>query len=158
MSKWKCTSFGKSGRIYPLLYVAPLPLLGVALCLIFSGLSNEFKHWEKIIVSGFGLFFLVYFFRALQAIRITRSTIQEICIKGTSILFRTFGGETFEVKSFQEIIEGDKQFFSKQNIAFLFPPERNHLILRCEFGEYYISGAIKRFDSLSKALHNAAET
>lgn len=151
MEKWENISLGKSGRFYPLVYLAPLPIIFVGFLLLTYSFYGEFHLLESLIIAGFGVFFLVYFFKGVEAIKITRSSIKEISLRNNKFHVHTFGGKVFEVDQFKEVIDGN-DFFSKKNIRFMFPADVKNIIVRCDLGEFYISGNIVGIEVLRTAL------
>jgi hypothetical protein len=156
MSKWENKTFGKAGKFYPILYLLPLPILGVALFLFGYSFASGFQPWERMVVGGFGVFFLIHFVRAIEAIVISRSTIQEITTDNTIFHVKTFGGSDFKVKQFSKIVEDDA-FLAKKNLRFLFPNESKNIIVNCDSRNYYISGNTEKFETLRAALNAASE-
>jgi len=140
--RWENNTFGKAGQFYPLLYFAPAPVIGVSLFLFGYSFSSDLQLWERLVVAGFGIFFLIYFFKVVEAIIITRSTIRQIVNDDNIFHIKTFDGKTFEVNRFSKVMEDD-DFFAKKNIRFLFPDDTKNMIVRCNSKDYYISGSIE---------------
>ena len=103
-------------------------------------------------IAGFGLFFMMYFGKAIEAIAISRSTIQEIAYDGNIFRVKTFGGKTFEIDKFSEVLESET-FFAKKHIKFLFKNNANNMIVRYNSNEFYISGCIAGIESLRELLY-----
>ncbi|MGI2030376.1 hypothetical protein [Endozoicomonas acroporae] len=150
MIKWENKNLGEAGNYYPILYLLPLPLIVSSLILFGYSLYDGLQILERLVSIGFGLFFLVYFGKAIEAIIITRSTVQEIIYDGGLIRGKTFSGITFEVNRCSEIMRNE-DFFAKKNIKFLFPQNKN-LIIKCGSVEYYLSGNIEGIDKLLQLL------
>lgn len=151
MIKWENNTFGKAGKFYPFLYLSPLPIIGISLFLLGYSLASGFQLWERLVVAGFGIFFLIYVVKAIEAIVITRSTIQEISSDGSVFSVKTFSGKHFKVDQFSQIME-DEKFFAKKNIQFLFPANVKNMIVRCDSGDYYISGNIEGIATLRELI------
>jgi len=152
LTKWENKTFGEAGKFYPLLYLAPLPIIGISLFLFGYSFASGFQLWERFVIAGFGLFFMLYVGKSIEAIIITRSTIQEILYDGNTFRGKTFSGKTFEVDKFTEVLE-DENFFDKKHIKFLFHENRKNMVLRCDSGNYYLSGSISGIDHLQKLLY-----
>jgi len=150
--KWKNQTFGNAGKFYPLLYLAPLPIVGIALFLFGYSFAGGFQSWERFVIAGFGLFFMVYFGKAIEAIIITRSTIQEILYDGNVLFGKTFSGKRFKVDELTEVLENER-FFDKKHIKFLFHEESKNLVIRCNSDDYYLSGSIAGIDNLRELIH-----
>lgn len=150
MTKWENNSLGKAGRFYPLLYLAPLPLIGFSLALFGYAVTGNFQLWERILVAGFGVFFMAYFVRSIEAICVTRSTVQEIEYDGKAFRGKTFSGKSFEVNRLSSIFE-DEGFFAKKNIKFLFKDNGN-LIIKSGSETYYLSGSMEGISTFRELL------
>ena len=155
MNRWENTSFGKAGRYYPILYLVPIPLLGVAWLLFGYALLDGFQLWERFVIAGFGLFFFVYFIKGIEAILITRSSIKEISVKNNELTIHTFGGKVLKIDRFEAIF-ATNDLFSKKNIQFMFAADVKHIIVRCESGNYYIAGDLDGIETLREALHRGS--
>ena len=151
MNKWENQTFGDAGKFYPLLYLTPLPVLGSSLFLFGYSFASGFQLWERIVIAGFGLFFMMYFGKAIKAINITRSTIQEIVYDEGIFRGKTFSGKEFEVDKFTEVLESEN-FFAKKHIKFLFQENGKNVIVRYNSDEYYLSGSIEGIERLQKLL------
>lgn len=141
LTKWENQVFGDAGKFYPLLYLTPLPIADIALFLFGYSLSSNFQLWERFVVAGFGLFFMMYIGKAIEAIIITHSIIQKIIYDRNVLCEKTFSEKTFEVDECTEVLE-DGSFFEKKHIKFLFQKNSNNMIVRCNSGDYYLSGSI----------------
>jgi hypothetical protein len=151
LNKWKDKTFGDAGKFYPLLYLTPLPILGSSLFIFASLFANGFQLWERIIITGFVLFGMMYFGKAIEAINITRSTIKEIVYYEGIFRGKTFSGKEFEVDKFTEVLESEN-FFAKKHIKFLFQENSKNMIVRYNSDEYYLSGSIEGIERLQKLL------
>lgn len=151
MIKWENNTFGTEAKFYPLLYLVPLPLAGICIFLFGYSFVGDFQLWERIVVAGFGAFFLIYFFKSIEAIKISRGTIKNIAFDGKDFRGETFGGDTFEIDKFSEISKNDR-FFEKNNVTFLFHDGGKNRVISCYSGYYYLSGKMEGFKNLEKLL------
>lgn len=151
MNNWVNTSFGNAGKFYPLLYLVPVPLLGVAIFFLSYSFSSELQQWERVVIIGFSIFFFIYFIKGIDAIKITRLAIKKIFITRNNITVNTFGGKEFKIGGLKKVVFGS-DIFTKNHIQFMFPIDKKNIIIQTDVGEFYISGNISGIEELAQVL------
>lgn len=149
LMEWKDPSFGKKHNYFWITYAAALTLLAAS-GLGFFGIVKTESHVEVVAVGLATLFFLVFFIRAVEAIRIATYCVRTISIRNGLIQLKTFGGIQRSGKLLQ--VEPENHDTLKASVRFLFPASKKNMALRLDSGRFLISANMENHSSLIDEL------